>query len=58
MIRYLVFKRNYTGRNNYKFIKNVKYLIKEESINSYHTIKNTKISKKLEDKVYNVFETC
>ena len=57
MIRCILFKKNYLNRNNkYIFFKSVKYAIKKETLFNYYTIKNTKLPKRLLNKVYEVLE--
>ncbi len=53
----LVFKRNYFNKfSKYRFIKNIKYKIKNEDINYYYTIKQVKLPKYLQNDLYNVIE--
>ena len=57
MIRCILFKKNYLNRNNkYIFVKSVEYAIKKETLFNYYTIKNTKLPKRLLNKVYEVLE--
>ena len=53
----LVFKRNYFNKfSKYRFIKNIKYKIKNKDINYYYTIKQVKLPKYLQNDLYNVIE--
>ena len=59
MIRCILFKKNYLNKDNkYMFFKSVKYGIKKETLFNYYTIKNTKLSKRLLNEVYEVLELC
>ena len=54
MIRYITFNKSYKSIfANYKFYPNVKYRLKDENSKYYFTIKNVRLSKKLEHKLYN-----
>ena len=58
-IKYVVFNRNYKCKiknNNYKLVKNVKYMIKRETIKYYYTINNIKLSKSLINNLFQVYE--
>jgi hypothetical protein len=53
MIRYITFNRVYkSDYANYKFFPNVKYALKNENSKYYFTIKDVRLSKKLEFDLY------
>ena len=59
MIRCILFKKNYLNKDNkYMFFELVKYDIKKETLFNYYTIKNTKLSERLLNDVYEVLELC
>jgi len=58
MIRYILFKKNYKSiYANYKFLKNVKYMLKGENEKYYFTIKDVRLPKTLEYDVYEVINS-
>ena len=55
MIRYVTFKKYYKSNyTNYKFIPNVKYRLKGEDSKYYFTIKDVKLPKRAQFKLYEV----
>lgn len=55
MIRYVTFKKIYKSIfAQYKFYPQVKYKVKGENNEYYFTIKNVKLSKKLEHRLYEI----
>lgn len=55
MLKCVVFTQNFTNRHNkYKFVKNVKYIVVDETITHYITCRGTKLPKRAECKLYNV----